>query len=346
MTTIRQHFHAWAQDGLLGHAVPANQGGAGDGFAQLVESHEQLGRESRDSGLILALNAHLWGSLFPMLIHGSAAQRQRFLPGLLDGTLIGGQAITEAQAGSDLQGLRASAVAVDDGFVLTGHKRTITNAPDANLLVVYTRLNEKLSAFIVTRDDPGSAFLDHPAVDACASAGMGDVLLEQCRVPAERLLGKSGNGLLMVQRALELERAFIFAGICGILDRLLGDVIEFSRKRTVAGHALASHQAISHRIAEMRTRLDTTRLWVKNCAMLKDAGKGITLASSQTKLVGAEAFLQISLDAVQIFGAAGLMEDHPARQLVGDALASRLFSGTSEIQKNIIAAILGVVARN
>jgi alkylation response protein AidB-like acyl-CoA dehydrogenase len=126
------------------------------------------------------------------------------------------------------------------------------------------------------------------------------------------------------------------------MENLLTEVIRFCRRRKVREQPLAHKQTIAHRIADMRTRLDTTRLWVQHCAHLKDTGKGITLASSQTKLLGAEAFLQFTLDAVQILGAAGLEQDQPAQRLVRDAMASRLFSGTSEVQKNIIAAMLGL----
>lgn len=342
MSSQTQNFHAWGQRKLLGQAIPAEYGGNGKGFAELAVAHEQLGREVADTGQVLALNAHVWGALFPILNHGSEPQHRSWLPGLLSGETIGGHAITEPQAGSDLQGLQASAKPEKRGFRLTGQKRYITNAPYADILVIYAYLEEGLSAFIVHRDDPGASFLDQPSVNACETAGMGDVLLENCHLPADRLLGSPGNGPLMVQQALELERAFVFAGICGIMENLLTEVIRFSRRRKVGNQPLAHKQTIAHRVADMRTRLDTTRLWVQRCAHLKDSGKRITLASSQTKLLGAEAFLQFTLDAVQIFGAAGLEQDQPAQRLVRDAMASRLFSGTSEVQKNIIAAMLGL----
>ncbi|MGZ8215175.1 MAG: acyl-CoA dehydrogenase family protein, partial [Methylosarcina sp.] len=146
---------------------------------------------------------------------------------------------------------------------------------------------------------------------------------------------------MMIQQALELERAFIFAGIGGLMAWQLETVIRFSRERRVNNAPLGKNQAISHKIAEMKVRLDTVRLWVDECARLKDNGQRITLASAQTKLFAAEAFLQSSLDAVHILGAGGLEEGNPMAELVNDALASRLFSGSSEIQKNIIAALLG-----
>jgi alkylation response protein AidB-like acyl-CoA dehydrogenase len=226
-------------------------------------------------------------------------------------------------------------------LLLNGHKRFITNAPIADMLVVYAWLDKKLSAFIVHADDNGAAFLDQPQVVGCKTATMGDVILENCLIPPTRQLGKTASGRMLIQQALELERAFIFAGFCGIMDWQLHEAVRFSRERQVNGTHLGKNQAISHKLADMKLRLDTVRLWVRQCARLKDHGKRITLASAQTKLYAAEAFLRSCLDAVQILGSSGLTEGSPMAELVQDALASRLFSGSSEIQKNMIAALLG-----
>ncbi|GAB4255980.1 MAG: acyl-CoA dehydrogenase family protein [Methylomicrobium sp.] len=330
-----------AAQGLLKHAVPAARGGHGDRFADLVEAHVELGKACRDPGLLLSINAHLWGALFPILTHGNASQQARYLPDLLNGELVGGHAITEPQAGSDLNALLARAERSANGFILNGHKRYVTNTPIADLLLVYARLDDQLSAFIVHRHDSGAEFLDEPQVSGCRSATIGDLQLAACAIPADRQLGKTGAGGMMIQQALELERGFLFAGICGVMETQLDTVVRYSRKRRVNGAPLGKNQAIGHKIADMKTRLDTTRLWVDQCARLKDAGKRITMVSAQTKWVAAEAFLQSSLDAVHILGASGLSDSGTMVSFVNDALAGRLFSGSSEIQKNIIAALLG-----
>ena len=337
----RRRIEYCANQGLFRHAIPADCGGFGNHFADLVNAHEKLGKSCKDTGLLLSINAHLWGALFPILKYGNARQQEIYLSGLITGSRIGGHAITEPQAGSDLNALAMTAVQSGDGFLLNGHKRFITNTPIADLLVVYARLDNKLSAFIVDKDDQGASFLDAPRVSGCRSATMGDVILDNCLIPSIRQLGKTGAGNMMIQQALELERAFIFAGICGIMDWQLETVIKFSRERRVNGIHLGKNQAISHKIAEMKLRLDTIRLWVNECARQKGGNKRITLTSAQTKLFAAEAFLQSSLDAVHILGSNGLTEASPMADLVNDALASRLFSGSSEIQKNIIAALLG-----
>ena len=337
----KQCFIYCVQQGILKHAIAESMGGLGNSFSDLVASHEKIGKHYKDSGLILSINAHLWGAVFPLLNYGNEQQQEKYLAKLLSAEFIAGHAITEPQAGSDLNALEMVAESTAEGLLLNGHKRFITNTPIADLLVIYAKLDDKLSAFIVHADDPGASFLDKPSVAGCKTATMGDVKLVNCLIPSLRQLGKAGAGNMMIQQALELERAFIFAGLSGVMDWQLQTVIKYSRQRKVNGSHLGKNQAISHRIAEMKVRLDTIRLWVRECARLKDNNKRITLVSAQTKLVAAEAFLASSLDAVHILGSSGLLDENPMSALVSDALASRLFSGSSEIQKNIIAALLG-----
>ncbi len=338
---IRARLRIVAERGVFRHALPEQFGGNGDGFARLVESHRRLGTACRDTGLMLAVNAHLWGSVFPVLLYGSNAQKQQFLPPLLDGRWLGGHAITEPGCGSDVQAMATRAETRGDGYILNGEKRYITNVPLADWLVVYAKLDGRITAFLVSRDDDGCRFSDEGSVDACLGSTTGSVILQDCRLDADRVLGKTGAGAQMIQKALEYERAFVFAGIAGIMAWQLDQVVRHSRDRRSGGVHLGKHQAVAHRIADMKLRLDTVELWLGECARLCDNGRRITLASAQTKLYAAEAFLQSSLDAVQILGAAGLEPGNAMAALVRDAMAGRLFSGSSEVQKNLIAGLLG-----
>jgi len=342
LAEARGRFVACARSGLLRHAVDEAYGGSGDSFRVLAGVHECLGHRTRDPGLLLALNAHLWGTVFPLLKFGTPEQKSEWIAPLLDGSLIGGHAITEPGAGSDVSGLECTAVEDAAGFHLNGHKRYITNTPLAGVLVVYARLGEggPLSAFLVRVRDAGVEFRDGPVVQGCATASMGDVVLVDCRVPKNRLLGRPGAGATMIQLALELERAFIFSGILGVMVWQIDHVVDYVRKSHSGAGRLADVQAVAHRIATMKLRLDTTRLWIGQCADLCDSGRRITLASAQTKLYASEAFLHNSLDAVHLMGATGLERKLPG--LVQDAMAGCLLSGSSEIQKNIIAAMLGL----
>jgi len=343
--SARIRFLDCATSGLLRHAVDTQYGGLGDNFQALSVTHEELGLRTRDPGLLLAINAHLWGVVFPLLRFGTEQQKQDWLPGLLGGELVGGHAITEPQAGSDINALDTMAVAVKGGYRLQGHKRYITNAPMADVLVVYAKEEggSSLSAFMVRRDDPGVEFSNGLGIKGFATATIGDVVLSGCDIPADRLLGKQGAGGVMIQLAMEHERAFVFAGISGVMRWQLKRAVEYARTRPAGSGYLAGVQAVTHRIADMQLRLDTTRLWISECARLLDEGKRITLASAQAKLYASEAFLQSSLDAAHILGACGMEGVLPV--LVHDAMAGRLLSGSSEIQKNIIAAMLGLGAR-
>jgi len=337
----KQRLKFCAQHDLLKHAVSHELGGQGNGFQELVTAHLELGKQCQDTGLILSLNAHIWGSIFPLILYGTDAQKATWLPSLLSGQLIAGHAITEPQAGSDIALLNTQAIATDKGFILNGHKRFITNTPIADVLLIYAKLDDKLCGFLVKKGDIGANFSDAPNVTGCTTATMGDIILTDCHIPLNRQLGKTGAGNMMIQNALELERAFIFAGIIGIMQWQLEHVINYSRQRLVNGEHLGKNQAISHKIVDMKCRVDSCLLWVNECARLKDSGKRISLASAQTKLLASEAFLQSSLDAAHILGASGLIEENKMSTLIQDAMASRLFSGSSEIQKNIIAALLG-----
>ena len=338
----RARFQECAKSGLFRHAVPEKMGGFGTSYLTLTECHAALGEKTRDPGLILALNAHLWGAVFPILRFGNDKQKQQWLPPLLSGELPGGHAITEPQAGSDIQAMQTSVTETPDGFIINGHKRFITNTPIAEVMIVYAKIenSSSISGFIVKPDDPGISFNDGPVVKGCATAAMGDIILSGATIPKDRALGAAGAGGTLIQLALELERAFIFAGITGVMQWQLDQVIKYSRTRIYGSGTLSELQDIAHKIAGMKLRLDTSRLWIKRCAELMDQGKRITVESAQTKLYASESFMQSSLDASHLQGAKGLGNEFA--DFVLDAMAGLLMSGSSEVQKNIIASMIGV----
>lgn len=338
--SAKQRLQACGQTGLFRHVIAEEFGGAASSFADLCKDYDTLGQKTRDPGLILAINAHVWGGIFPLHRFGSESQKSSLLPKLVSGEFIAGHAITEPQAGSDTQAMQTQAIEQNNGFLLNGCKRYITNTPIADVLVIYAKHNDAISAFLVYADDIGASFSSEHAVQGCVTASMGDVLLDDCHIPADRLLGKAGAGNLMIHLALELERAFIFSGIAGVMQWQIHEVVKFARTRQVKNQPLSNFQAISHRIAEMKLRLDTVRLWVDKCANHCDRKKRITIESAATKWYASEAFLNSCLDTVHIFGTKGLEGEHV--QLVQDAMAGRLFSGSTELQKNIIASMLGM----
>lgn len=341
-TQSKQNFLTHAVNGILRHAIPQSEGGYGNSFLDLCQAYKKLGYETIDTGLILSLQAHVWGTLFPLLKFGSDTQKKSFFEPLLRGQLIGGHAITEPSTGSDIASMKTTYTNVHRGYLLNGHKRFITNTPIADLLIVYAKDGHAVSSFLVQNNSETVKFLHSPSVEGFATAPMGDLILNNCFVPEELRIGPIGAGGAMIQSVLELERAFLFSGILGVMHWQLDTVIQYCRKRTVNGVLLGTKQAIYHKIADMATRLETVKLLVENCAHLQDKNKRIGDASAKTKLFASEAFLTSSLDAVQILGAIGLIKEQKMSQLVQDAMAGRLLSGSSEVQRNIIAGLLGL----
>lgn len=338
----RKKLELCAEHGVLRHGFPKIDGGYEDGFESLCKAHEYIGEETLDVGLILSLNAHIWGGIFPLVKFGSAEQKQQWLPHLLNGQLISGHAITEPEAGSDVKNILTQAKIYKDGYLISGHKRYISNVPIADCLIVYAKEAERISAFIIKKTDEGALFTNEPRVEAFKKAPIGDVILKNCFIPHSRLLGNIGSGMIMIQSALEYERAFLFAGLLGVMNHQLKKVIDYSRKRQIENQPLGKNQAISHKIAEMSMRLETARLWIFNCAKFADEHKRITVQSSYSKLHASEAFLQSSLDVIHIMGAKGLESSQHLSQYLVDAAACQLLSGSTEIQKNIISGMLGI----
>lgn len=338
----RTKLELCAEAGVLKHGFSKENGGHGDGFESLCQVHEFIGENTLDTGLNLSLNAHIWGGIFPLIYFGSDNQKKQWLPPFLEGKVISGHAITEPDVGSDVKNISTQVKISNDGFLINGHKRYISNAPIADCLIVYAKDNHQISAFIIKKTDKGVIFTDNPQVEGFKTAPIGDVILDECFIPRDRLLGRIGAGMVIIQSALTYERAFLFAGLLGIMKYQLNKVINYTRSRKINGEPLAKSQSISHKIADMSIRLETTQLWIYHCAKLVDQHKKITFQSSCAKIYASESFLQSSLDTIHIMGAKGLEPLQGLSQFVIDAIAGRLLSGSTEIQKNIVSGLLGV----
>lgn len=335
-------FKLCSDSGFLLHAIPSEYGGNGDTFHTLCKAYEALGFFTRDPGLIVSLQSHLWGLLFPILLYGTEEQKHEYMPKLLEGEAIGGYAITEPDTGGGVACLNASAKKVKDGYKITAHKRFITNTPIAKYILLYAYVKKDLCAFIIDVEDEGVEFYDVMATEGLITAPMGDVLLEECFVPENRMIGDIGEGKAIAKFTREMERCFLYAGIGGLMKWQLEQISIYVNQRKSGGNIISSNQSVTHKIAEMKLRLDTVKLWIKRCAYLKDNNEAITLNSAQAKLYCSEAFLQSSLDTMQLMGAMGLSPHHYYIQWVEDALALKVLSGPEEIHKNLIAKHLGL----
>ena len=331
----RQFLTVAGQRGLFRH-VGANS------YADLCADLETIGYSTQSMGYILGLNAHLWGIIYPLQHFASDAQRFIYLEKALQGEIIGGHAITEPGSGSDLSQMQTMLVEDGSDFLLNGEKIYITNAGVADFLVVYARHGQGLSAVLVDTACSTCHIQEMSNMDVCNDSSIASVRLRNHKVKATDIIGKPHAGLNMIQTVLEHERAFIFAGIYGIAKWQIEELIKYSRSRKINGSTLNQMQAISHRIADLYLKLETMKLWIDQCIQLKLDKKRITLASSYTKLFCAENYLFICTEILHLMGAIGFDKKLPYMQLVNDAMAARLFSGSSEVQKNIICGLKGV----
>lgn len=333
--------------GLLGLCVPVAYGGAGRSALDTAHLIEAFGRGCPDTGLVFAASAHLFACAVPIAAYGTDAVRSRLLPGMCDGTLIAANAMTEDGAGSDVSAIATRAVRDGGGYVLSGVKSWASNAPVADVIVTYAVTDPKAgflgtSAFVIQRDTPGLS-VDGPfekmGLDGCPA---GSVRFDGCRVPAEALLGGEGHGAAIFQHSMTWERVCLFAGYVGMMDRVLDDCVAHARQRRQFGHRIADFQAVSHRLADMKLRLEAARLLLYRACFRLDRGDLAPIDAALAKLAVSEAAVQTALDAVQLFGARGYRVADGIERVLRDALPATLFSGTSEIQRELIAKGIGL----
>jgi alkylation response protein AidB-like acyl-CoA dehydrogenase len=343
----REHWKKCAQMGIQGLPVPQEYGGSGADTLTTVCALEALGYGCRDNGLLFSINAHMWTTEIPLMGFGSEEQKRRYLPKLISGEWIGLHAMTEPMSGSDAYALRTRAERKGDRYVLNGSKTFITNAQDAHLFVIFANLDPTkggngVSAFLVERGTPGLSVGQKLHKMGLRTSPMAEVALVDCEIPVENLLGKEYGGQAIFTTSMEWERTCILASHLGMMQRLLEQSVKYARERNQFGQPIGKFAAISNKIAEMEVRLETGRLVLYKAAWLKSQGKHPLRESSIAKLYVSEAAVQSCLDAIQIFGGYGYMTDYEIERELRDAISSKIYSGTSEIQRVIIAGLHGL----
>jgi len=279
---------------------------------------------------------------YPISLAATEHVRDFWLARARNGQAIAAFALTEPEAGSDVAGLKTTATRDDDSYILNGRKRFISNAGVANVYTVFTRTGTRedgrpeLSAFIVSARMPGFRVVEQTPM--IAPHPIGELELKDCRVPAEDMIGKPGDGLRLSLQTLDMFRASVGAAACGMARRALDESLLHAKTREQFGKPLAGHQMIQAKLAEMSTDLDAARLLVYRAAYLKDTGaERSTREASEAKLFATEAAGRITDQAVQIHGGVGLVRGNIVERLYRDARALRIYEGTSEIQKLVIA---------
>lgn len=346
-TSVEHIWREAAEIGLTGLCIPQEFGGSGLGAFDTALCLEAFGRGCADTGFVFGVCAHLLAGAVPIDRFGSERLRRDFLPGFASGTLIAANAMTEDDAGSDTSRLTVTARSFEDSYIIDGEKSFVSNGPIADVLVTYASTAPEggflgLSAFAIPSGLTGITLgepFDKMGLNGCLAGRIG---FRDCHVPREFLLGQEGQGSAIFAHAMMWERACLFAAYLGMMDDQLDRCVAHARARQQFNRPIARFQSVSHRLAEMKRRLEASRLLLYRACWLIDQQDHGQSAAALAKLSVSEAAVANSLDAVQIFGAAGYTAAGDVERYVRDSVPARLFSGTSEIQRDIIAKGLGL----
>lgn len=330
--------------GLFGMTIPEDYGGLGMTAEEEMHVAFALGQASPAFRSLLGTNNGIGSQ--GIVIDGTAAQRDRWLPALASGQLIGSFALTEPDAGSDAASLQTRADRVGGDFVLNGTKRYITNAPEAGLFTVMARTNPAItgaagvSAFLVPAETPGVEIGAPERKMGQQGSHVADVVFADCRVPAEAIIGgpaMEGAGFRTAMKVLDRGRLHIAAVCVGVAERLITDAVEFAVNRKQFGKPIAEHQLIQAMLADSRAEAYAARAVVLDAARRRDDGAKVTLEASSAKLFASEMVGRVADRAVQIHGGAGYIADYAVERLYRDVRLFRLYEGTTQIQQLIIA---------
>ncbi|MEE2914075.1 MAG: isovaleryl-CoA dehydrogenase [Pseudomonadota bacterium] len=325
--------------GVLGVTVSETYGGAGLGYLAHAVAMEEISRASASVGLSYGAHSNL--CVNQIFLNGTDEQKQQYLPRLISGEHIGALAMSEHNAGSDVVGMQLSAFADGDDFILNGTKMWITNGPDAQTYVIYAKTDQNASsrgitAFIVDRDTPG--FSRSTKLDKLGMRGSNtcELVFKECRVSRSQVLGQVNAGVGVLMSGLDYERTVLAAGPVGIMQAALDLVLPYVRERKQFGQAIGEFQLIQGKLADMYTQLNASRAYLYSVASACDRGESTREDSAGVILLCAENATRVALDAIQLLGGNGYINDYPAGRLLRDAKLYEIGAGTSEVRRMLI----------
>ncbi|MEW5733272.1 MAG: acyl-CoA dehydrogenase family protein [Thermodesulfobacteriota bacterium] len=339
-------FRKMGEFGILGLHFPEEYGGQGADVITTVMAGEALGEAGVDGGLTLAYGAHTFLCADTLFRHGTEAQRRRYIPKLASGEWIGCMGLTEPGAGSDVASMTTEAVKKGDRYVLNGNKMFITNGPIADVAVVYaktdpTQQHAGISAFIVEKGTPGFSAGPPLIKMGVHSSQTSELILQNCEVPAENLLGGEGNGFLMAMGTVEWDRSALLAPFVGSGAYILKKASRYARDRVQFGRPIGQFQAIKHKLADMRIMIEAARSLVYRIAWCKDQGRPLNhLEAAVAKLFVGDWSLAPMNDAMVLFGGYGYCHEYDVERCFRDSRLAPIGGGTSDIQKMIISRLI------
>lgn len=343
----REMWERMSQFGLFGINVSEEYGGMGVSYLTSAIAIEALGYGCKNNGFVFVVNNHIWVGLNMIYLYGTDLLKKKYLREMVEGKLIASIAITEADSGSDAFSMKSTAIEEEDAYVLNGSKMFISNGNIADVFLVFAKTNtngkETITGFVVEKNFEGVTCgpeIEKMGLDSCP---MCEVTFKNVRLPKENVLGMAGNGKRMITAALEWERCYEFACHVGAMQRVLEKSIRYANEREQFGKPISSYQAITHKIADMRMRVELSRLMLYKIAWLKDQKKSAYIETSIFKVYVSESYIATCKDAMQIMGAYGYTKEYGIEREMRDALACSVYSGTNEIQRNTIYDMSGIL---
>lgn len=338
--------------GMMGIYFPKEYGGAGGTVLDYVMAVEEMSKVCGTTGVIISAHTSLCAA--PIFENGTEEQKQKYLPKLCSGEWIGAFGLTEPGAGTDAQGQQTTAVLDESGenWVLNGSKIFITNAGFANVFVIIAitgtvtdkrgRQSKEISAFIVERTDPGFSVGKHEKKMGIRGSSTCELIMEDCIIPKDRLLGKKGKGFALAMKTLDGGRIGIAAQALGIGEGAVEEAVKYTQERVQFGKRISQFQNTQFQLADMHTRMEAAKWLVYSAAMKKQNGEPYTADAAMAKLFASEAASDVTRRAVQLFGGYGYTREYPVERMMRDAKITEIYEGTSEVQKMVISAAMGV----
>lgn len=326
--------------GFMGIIIPEEYGGAGLGYHEYIAILEEISKVDPSLGLSVAAHNSLCTNHIYMF--GNEEQRQRWLPGLTSGAMLGAWGLTEHNTGSDAGGMNTTAVPDGDHWILNGAKNFITHGKSGNIAVVIARTGDKgdshgVSAFVIEKGTPGFSSGKKEDKLGMRASETAELIMDNCRIPKENLLGEVGEGFVQSMKVLDGGRISIGALSLGIAKGAYEASLKYSKERVQFGKPISSFQGISFKLADMATEIEAAELLLHKAAFLKNQGRKMTMNSAMCKMFASELCVRVSNDAVQIHGGYGYTKDFPVEKFYRDAKLCTIGEGTTEIQKVVIS---------
>lgn len=329
--------------GLTGICFPEEYGGSGGDVTSYILAVEELSKA--DDGVGITLSATVSLCAWPIYAYGTEEQKQKYLVPLAEGEKLGAFGLTEPNAGTDAAGQQTVAVVDGDDYILNGSKIFITNAGEAETYVIFAMTDKSkgmkgISAFIVEKDMPGFSFGKKEHKMGIHTSLTNELVFQDVRLPKENLLGKVGEGFKIAMSTLDGGRIGVAAQALGIAQAALDHAIKYSKERVQFGQAISKNQAIAFMLADMATKIDAARLLIYRAAYLKDKGLPYSKEAAMAKMYASDIAMEVTTDAVQIFGGYGYSREYPVERLMRNAKITQIYEGTNQVQRMVISGAI------